>query len=150
MSRRPGVIRSTDASPIVGEEHQDEQEAGGRGRDDEEISRHDLADVISQERAPSLRRRLPPAPQVFRDGRLTDVERIVERVELEAGRVRPSLSLDASVGVILVKAAKHSVRVQADVRNLTDQLTVINFAGLFSGTALAPPRTVAVRLRADC
>src|SRR5439155_24018551 len=40
-------------------------------------------------------------------------ERIVERVDLEAGRVRPSLSLDASVGVILVKAAKHSVRVQA-------------------------------------
>ena len=63
-----------DASPIVGEEHQDEQEAVGRGRDDEEISRHDLADVISQERAPSLRRRLPPAPQVFRDGRLTDVD----------------------------------------------------------------------------
>jgi outer membrane receptor for Fe3+-dicitrate len=57
--------------------------------------------------------------------------------------------LDASVGVILMKAARHSVRVQADVRNLTDRLTVINFAGLFSGTALAPPRSVAIRLRAD-
>ena len=29
---------------------------------------------------------------------------------------------------------KRSLRVQADVRNLTDRLNVINFAGLFSGT----------------
>jgi hypothetical protein len=35
-----------DASPIVGEKHQDEQKAVGRGRDDEEIGCHDLADVI--------------------------------------------------------------------------------------------------------
>jgi hypothetical protein len=62
------------ASPIVGEEHQDEQEAVGRRRDYEEIGRHDLADVIPQERAPGLRRRLAPAAHVFRDGRLTDVD----------------------------------------------------------------------------
>lgn len=76
-------------------------------------------------------------------------ERIVDRVDFETGRVRPSLSLDASVGLVVVKTSKHSVRLQADVRNLTDRLTVINFAGLFSGTALAPPRSVAVRIRAD-
>jgi hypothetical protein len=35
-----------DASPIVGEEHQDEHEAAGHGRDHEEIGRDDLADVI--------------------------------------------------------------------------------------------------------
>jgi outer membrane receptor protein involved in Fe transport len=57
--------------------------------------------------------------------------------------------LDASVGVVVAKTSKHSVRLQADVRNLTDRLTVINFAGLFSGTALAPPRSVAVRVRAE-
>jgi hypothetical protein len=43
-----------DASPIVGEEYQDEQEAVRRGRDDEEIGGHDLADVILQEGAPAL------------------------------------------------------------------------------------------------
>jgi outer membrane receptor for Fe3+-dicitrate len=75
-------------------------------------------------------------------------ERIVDRVDFETGRVRPWLSLDASVGVVLAKTTKHSVRLQADMRNLTDRLTVINFAGLFSGTALAPPRSIAVRLRA--
>jgi len=38
-----------DASPIVGEEHQDKQQAVGRGRDHEEIGRDDLADVIPSE-----------------------------------------------------------------------------------------------------
>jgi len=46
-----------DASPIVGEEYQDEQEAVGRRRDHEEIGRHDRADVMPQERAPGLRGR---------------------------------------------------------------------------------------------
>ena len=76
-------------------------------------------------------------------------QRIVDRVDFETGRVRPSLSLDASVGLVIVRTPTHSLRLQADVRNLTDRLNVINFAGLFSGTALAPPRSVAVRLRAD-
>jgi len=43
-----------DASPIVREEDQDEQETVGHRRDDEEIGRHDLPDVIPQERAPRL------------------------------------------------------------------------------------------------
>ena len=38
-----------DASPIVAEEHQDEQEAVGHGRNHEEIGRDDLADVIRQD-----------------------------------------------------------------------------------------------------
>ncbi len=73
--------------------------------------------------------------------------RIVERVDLEAGRVRPSFSLDASVGVQLRRAATGRIEIQADVRNLANRLNVINFAGLFSGTALGPPRSVAVRVR---
>jgi hypothetical protein len=63
-----------DASPIVGEEDQDEQETVGHRRDDEEIRRDDLAHVIPQERAPGLGRRLPSASHVFRDRRLTDVD----------------------------------------------------------------------------
>jgi hypothetical protein len=63
-----------DASPIVRQEDQDEQETVGHRGDDEEISRDDLADVILQERAPGLGWRLASAPHVFRDGRLTDVD----------------------------------------------------------------------------
>ena len=75
--------------------------------------------------------------------------RIVDRVNLSRGRVRPSYSLDASAGVILYKKEKQSVRLQADVVNLTDRLNVINFAGLFSGTALASPRTFSIRLQTE-
>jgi hypothetical protein len=91
-------------------------------------------------------------PVEFEDDDLEDAveqygRRIVDRVDLEAGRVRPSFSIDASVGVQLRRSAAGRIEIQADVRNLTNRLNVINFAGLFSGTALGPPRSVAVRVR---
>ena len=76
-------------------------------------------------------------------------ERIVGRVDLEAARVRPSYAFDASAGLTLHRTATRAVRAQADLRNLTNRLNVINFAGLFSGTAVALPRSLAVRLRVD-
>jgi hypothetical protein len=76
-------------------------------------------------------------------------QRIVDRVDFSTGRVRPSFSLDASSGLVVLKTSKVGVRLQADVRNLMDTLTVINFAGLFSGTALGPPRSIAIRLQAE-
>jgi outer membrane cobalamin receptor len=75
--------------------------------------------------------------------------RIVDRVNFGTGRVRPSFSLDVSAGAMISTNPKHRLHVQADIRNLTSQLNVIDFAGLFSGTALAPPRSVTVRLRAE-
>ena len=76
-------------------------------------------------------------------------ERIVDRVDFDAGRVRPSWSIDASGSVVLMKTSTRALRVQVDARNLTNRLNVINFAGVFSGTALGPPRSLAARLRAD-
>jgi len=76
-------------------------------------------------------------------------QRIVERVDFENGRVHPSFSIDASSSFILFRRGKQRIRVQADVLNVTNRLNVINFAGLFSGTALAPPRSAAVRLQAE-
>ena len=40
-----------------------------------------------------------------------------------------------------------NLRLQADLFNLADRLNLINFAGLFSGTAIGAPRTGALRLR---
>jgi hypothetical protein len=37
------------------------------------------------------------------------------------------------------------MRLQADVENLNNRLNVIDFAGLFSGNAVAPPRSFAAR-----
>jgi outer membrane cobalamin receptor len=73
--------------------------------------------------------------------------RILNRLNIERGRVRPSFSVDASVGVDLWKHESKAVRIQADVLNITNRLNVINFAGLFSGTAIGPPRSFALRLQ---
>jgi len=75
--------------------------------------------------------------------------RVVDRVNLPAGRVRPSFALDVSGGLDLWKKEPFVLRVQGDIKNITDRLNVINFASIFSGTALASPRTSTLRLRVD-
>jgi outer membrane receptor for Fe3+-dicitrate len=60
--------------------------------------------------------------------------------------VRPSFSLEASVGAEVWKHDTVQVRLQADAANLNNRLNVIDFAGLFSGNAVAPPRSFSVRL----
>jgi hypothetical protein len=74
--------------------------------------------------------------------------RVVSQVDFERGRVRPFLTADASVAYSLGQQDRR-LRVQVDVTNLTNRLRVINFAGVFSGTALAPPRSVSIRLQAS-
>ncbi|HSU89604.1 MAG TPA: TonB-dependent receptor, partial [Terriglobia bacterium] len=75
--------------------------------------------------------------------------RILDRVNFDRGRVRPSSSLDLSAGVELVHREKMRLHLQADVFNLANRLNLINFAGVFSGTALDMPRSFALRLRSE-
>jgi outer membrane cobalamin receptor len=75
--------------------------------------------------------------------------RTVGRVNFATGRVRSNASLDFSGGLTLNEAGGRALRLYADVRNVTNRFDVINFAGLFSGTAVAPPRSVGVRLTAE-
>lgn len=74
---------------------------------------------------------------------------VVDRVNFNVERVRPSLSIDLSAALDLYKKESRAVRLQADIRNLSDRLNVINFASVFSGTAIGPPRAFSVRLRLD-
>jgi hypothetical protein len=74
---------------------------------------------------------------------------VVSRVNFDAGRVRPSFAVNASAGADLWRHERRSVTLQFDALNLTDRLNVINFAGLLSGTALAPPRSYGLRLRTE-
>lgn len=74
---------------------------------------------------------------------------ILGRVNLARGRVRPNFSLDLSVGARIWQRDGRSLRLQIDAVNLTDRLNVINFSGLFSGTALGPTRMIGVRLHAQ-
>jgi outer membrane receptor protein involved in Fe transport len=75
--------------------------------------------------------------------------RVLAQVDLDAGRVRPASTFDVSAGWMVLKTGKGRIELQADLRNVTDRLRVINFAGAFSGTALAAPRAVAARVRVE-
>jgi hypothetical protein len=74
---------------------------------------------------------------------------VVDRVNFDRGRVRPSLAVGASVGADLYKRERFSTTLQADVQNINNRLNVIDFGGLFSGNAIAPPRSWALRLQAQ-
>jgi hypothetical protein len=52
-----------------------------------------------------------------------------------------------SAGAELYRSEHRSAELQIQSTNLTDQLNVINFASVFSGTAVAPSRSIAARLR---
>ncbi|MGH9668258.1 MAG: TonB-dependent receptor domain-containing protein, partial [Bryobacteraceae bacterium] len=71
-------------------------------------------------------------------------QRIVERVNFSAGRVRPNFSLDLSAGADLWKHEQKALRLEAQVENVANRLNVIDFAGVFSGTAIAPPRSFSI------
>ena len=73
---------------------------------------------------------------------------MVSRINFSEGRIKSSLSLGISAGAELYKKEKRSLRLQADAENLNNRLNVLDFAGLFSGTAIAPPRSYFLRLGA--
>jgi hypothetical protein len=72
---------------------------------------------------------------------------ILSRVNLAAGRVRPNFSFDAAAGATLYHKEGRDVSFEIEGHNLTDQVNVINFTSLFSGTAIAPPASVSAALK---
>jgi hypothetical protein len=71
---------------------------------------------------------------------------IADRVNFGRGRAKPNLSLDASVGADLWKTDRFTARLQADAENINNRFNLLDFAGLFSGAAIEPPRSYALRL----
>src|SRR6266446_2162574 len=74
-------------------------------------------------------------------------QQILDRVDLARGRVRPNFSLRVAAGAEIYHKESRSAALQIQVANLTNRLNVINFASLFSGTALGEPRSVSANLR---
>jgi outer membrane cobalamin receptor len=72
---------------------------------------------------------------------------IVSRVNFDRGRVRPNFSLDVAAGAEFYRNEQRSVAVQIQSSDLTDRLNVINFDSLFSGTAVAPQRSISARVK---
>lgn len=72
---------------------------------------------------------------------------MVDRVDFARGRVRPSLAVDVSAGAELYRRDQWLTTLQADLQNLNNRLNVLDFGGLFSGNAIAPPRSYSLRLQ---
>ena len=71
---------------------------------------------------------------------------VFDRLNFNRGRILPAFQVNASAGVDLYKSDRLKMRLQADGQNLTNVLDVLDFGGLFSGNAIGPSRSVALRL----
>ena len=71
---------------------------------------------------------------------------VVNRINFARGRIYPAFQLNASAGADLYKSDRMNVRFQIDGQNLNNVTNVIDFGGLFSGNAIGPSRSVAMRL----
>jgi len=72
---------------------------------------------------------------------------ILSQVNFNLQRVRPNFSLDAAAGAQIYRKELRSVAMQIQVSNLTNRVNVINFASLFSGTAVGTPRSISGGLK---
>jgi hypothetical protein len=73
-------------------------------------------------------------------------QQVVDRVNFNRGRIYPTFQISTSAGADLYKSDRMTTRLQVDGQNLTDIVDVIDFGGLFSGNAIGPSRSVALRL----
>jgi len=73
-------------------------------------------------------------------------QEVVNRINFDRGRIYPTILLSASAGADIYKSDRLKMRLQVDGQNLTNVVDVINFGGLFSGNAIGPSRSFALRL----
>ncbi len=71
---------------------------------------------------------------------------VLDRIDFARGRIDPSYKLNASAGADLYQADRVKMKLQVDGQNLNNILDVIDFGGLFSGNAIGPSRSFALRL----
>ncbi len=76
-------------------------------------------------------------------------QQVVSRINFARGRIYPSFQVNASAGANIYRSDRLNMRLQADGQNLTNVLEVIDFGGLFSGNAIGPSRSYALRLTAE-
>jgi len=76
-------------------------------------------------------------------------QQVLNRINFARGRIYPAFEANASVGADIYKSDRVKIRFQADGQNLNNVLSVIDFGGLFSGNAIGPSRSFALRLATD-
>ncbi|MGB7281140.1 MAG: TonB-dependent receptor [Candidatus Acidiferrum sp.] len=70
----------------------------------------------------------------------------IDRLYFVRDRILPSFQVNASAGADIYKSDRLNMKLQVDGENLTNVIDVIDFGGLFSGNAIGPSRSVALRL----
>ena len=85
-------------------------------------------------------------PQCIAGVAATYGQQVVDRINFARGRIYPAFQVNVSAGADVYKSERFNVRLQADGQNLTNVLNVIDFGGLFSGNAIGPSRSFALRL----
>ncbi len=73
-------------------------------------------------------------------------QQVLDRINFARGRIYPALQVNASAGADIYESKRVKIVFQIDGQNLTNVLDVIDFGGLFSGNAIGPPRSFALRL----
>jgi len=71
---------------------------------------------------------------------------VINRINFARGRLDPAFQVSASAGADILKRDRITMRFQVDGQNLNNVLDVIDFGGLFSGNAIGPSRSFALRL----
>jgi len=74
---------------------------------------------------------------------------VINHLNFVRDRISPYLTENASVGVELYSRGKYAVKLQGDAQNLSNELEIIDFGGLFSGNAIGPSRSFFLRLKTD-
>ena len=73
-------------------------------------------------------------------------QQVLDRLNFARERIYPAFQVNASAGADVYKSERLNMRFQIDGQNLTNILNVIDFGGLFSGNAIGPSRSAAMRL----
>jgi hypothetical protein len=80
-----GDVEVDDAPPLVGQHDRDEEHPPARRGHREEIDRHQVADMVGEERAPGLRRRGGPSRDQPGDGALGHLEAELQEFAMDSG-----------------------------------------------------------------
>jgi hypothetical protein len=73
-------------------------------------------------------------------------QQVIDRLNFVRDRILPAFQVNASVGADIYESDRWKMRLQVDGQNLTNVVDVIDFGGLFSGNAIGPSRSFALRL----
>jgi len=73
-------------------------------------------------------------------------QQVLDRINFDRGRIYPALQVTAAAGADIYKSDRLHALFQIDGQNLANVLNVIDFGGLFSGNAIGPSRSFALRL----